>query len=93
MPSSIKEEGANMTDTLEKPTDTTRKGTYNRLDLPREGYVRLPAILNVIPVGKATWWKGVKNRRFPQPVRLGPRTTAWRAEDIWKLIESYRSDG
>ena len=59
--------------------------------LPDEGFVRLPAILapfGPIPVGRSTWWAGVKSGRFPKPVKLGPRTTAWKVEDIRKLIES-----
>ena len=59
--------------------------------LPLSGYLRLSQILGPsgpIPVSKSTWWAGVKSRRFPQPVKLGPRTTAWRVEDIRKLIAS-----
>lgn len=55
----------------------------------RTGLVRLSAILapnGPIPVSKSTWWAGVKSGRFPQPVKLGPRTTAWRAEDIELLL-------
>jgi predicted DNA-binding transcriptional regulator AlpA len=40
-----------------------------------------------VPVSKSTWWQGVKDGRFPQPVKLGPRITAWRAEDIRELLE------
>lgn len=58
--------------------------------LPQTGFVRLPAILNVYPVGKSTWWEGVRTGRFPKPVKLGTRTTAWRVEDIVALIESTR---
>ena len=52
---------------------------------PETGYVRLRQILGPegpIPVGKSTWWAGVKSRRFPQPLKLTPRITVWRAEDI-----------
>lgn len=57
---------------------------------PREGFVRLKSILapnGPIPVSKSTWWEGVKSGRFPQPMKLGPGTTVWRADEIWKLIE------
>ncbi len=53
------------------------------------GYLRLYQILKIIPVGKSTWWAGVKSGRYPQPVKLGKRTTAWRVEDIHALCESY----
>lgn len=65
--------------------------------LPEAGYVRLPQIIGnskasppippIIPVSKSTWWQGVKDHRFPKPVKLGPRTTVWRVEDIRALIE------
>lgn len=51
------------------------------------GFLRLKQILALIPVGKTTWWNGVKSGRYPKPVKLGPRITAWRAEDIHSLIE------
>ncbi len=57
--------------------------------LPETGFVRLTNILapkGPIPVSKSTWWAGVKTGRFPKPVKLGPRITAWRVEDIWTLI-------
>lgn len=47
-----------------------------------------PPIAPLIPVGKSTWWQGVKLGKFPKPVKLGERTTAWRVSDIQKLIES-----
>ena len=51
------------------------------------GFLRLPQILKLIPVCRATWWNGCKSGRYPKPVKLGPRTTAWKAEDIAALIE------
>lgn len=61
----------------------------NNFHLPATGFVRLASILppnGPIPVSKSTWWAGVKSGRFPKPVKLGPRTTAWRVEDIRALI-------
>lgn len=65
-----------------------------RDDLPATGFMRLNCILapkGPIPVSKSTWWLGVKLGRFPAPVKLGPRITAWRAEDIRALIETLGS--
>lgn len=58
------------------------------LSLPETGFLRLPQVLQVIPVGKSTWWAGIQSGRFPKGVKLGPRTTAWRAEDIRALLDS-----
>ena len=54
--------------------------------LPAEGFARLPTILANFPVSKSGWWAGVKSGRYPSPVKLGPRITAWHVEDIRKLI-------
>lgn len=56
--------------------------------LPETGFLRLPDVLKLIPVGRSTWWSGCATGRYPAPVKLGPRTTAWRAEDIRALIEN-----
>ncbi len=57
--------------------------------LPQTGFVRLPAILKIFPIGKSTWWQGVKDGKFPKPIKLGKRTTAWKVEDIKALIEKH----
>lgn len=54
------------------------------------GFLRLPAVLELIPVGKSTWWAGVKSGRFPKGVKLGINTTAWRSDEIQKLLESFK---
>lgn len=62
---------------------------HNSNSLPDAGYVRLRAILRIIPVGKSTWWEGVRSGRFPQPFKpFGPRITCWRVEDIRALIKN-----
>ncbi len=62
----------------------------DRFTLADSGFMRLPAILKLIPVGRSTWWAGVKEGRFPKAVKLGKNTTAWRCEDIMKLVESFK---
>lgn len=57
------------------------------VSLLETGFVRLPDVLKVYPVSKSTWWAGVKEGRYPKPVKLGPKITAWRVEDIRALIE------
>jgi prophage regulatory protein len=64
--------------------------------LPETGFVRLnqilgnprakPPVLPIIPMGRTAWWDGVRAGRLPPPIKLGPRTTCWRVEDIRNLI-------
>ena len=58
--------------------------------VPEIGFVRLPEILKVFPVSKSTWWAGVKDGKYPKPVKLSPKITAWKAEDIRELINQYK---
>ena len=71
---------------------------------PEFGYLRLPQIIGdpkaeppipaIIPVGRSTWWAGVKSGRYPQPVRtLGRRITAWEVGGIRELIRRLSEEG
>lgn len=67
------------------------------MNLPETGYLRIyqilgdpkatPPIPAIIPISKSNWWAGVKSGRYPKPVKLSERCTAWRVEDIRVLIE------
>src|SRR5579871_507404 len=57
--------------------------------LAETGFMRLRAVLAVFPVSRSAWWDGVKKGKYPAAVKLGPRTTAWRVEDIRRLIGQY----
>ena len=80
--------------------NTTPASLQHTHVLPEIGYLRLPRILGdpkadppipaIIPVGKSTWWAGVKDGRFPKPVKLGPRMTAWDVRDIRELIRQLQ---
>ena len=48
--------------------------------------LRLPTVLALVPVSRATWYAGVKEGRYPAPLKLGVRAVAWRRSDIERLI-------
>lgn len=54
---------------------------------PKNHFLRLQQVLQLIPISKSTWWKGIKSGKFPQGYSLG-RCTVWLAQDIEKLIAS-----
>lgn len=59
--------------------------------LPETGLLRLKQILGdkkaeppippIIPISRSSWFAGVKSGEYPNGIKLGPRTTAWRCED------------
>ena len=59
--------------------------------LPDTGFLRIKEVLALIPVGRSTLWARVKAGTFPKPIKLGTRTTAWKAEDIREFIHKVGS--
>lgn len=50
------------------------------------GFLRINQILSLVPVGKSTWWRWCANGRAPKPIKLGAKTTVWKAEEISAFI-------
>jgi prophage regulatory protein len=63
--------------------------------LPNTGFLREWQILGdpirghlpLIPISRSSWWNGVRTGRYPPPLKLGPKMTVWRVEDIRALID------
>jgi predicted DNA-binding transcriptional regulator AlpA len=64
--------------------------------LPETGFLRIWQIVGnkktntpaLIPIGRTSFLNGVKSGKYPKPIKLGERTTAWRVQDIRDLINS-----
>lgn len=63
------------------------------LPLPQEGFIRIAQVLHVLGIGKTSLWQGVKSGRYPAPIKLGPRTTVWRVEEIRAFIAKLSQGG
>lgn len=71
---------------MQQPTTTTT------------GFLRLPQIIGdkkseppipaLLPISRSSFYAGVKEGRYPQPLRLGKRCAVWRAAEIYAYIES-----
>ena len=46
----------------------------------------------LIPVSPATLWRWVKAGKFPEPIRLSDRVTAWEASKVNAWIQSQSSE-
>jgi len=56
-------------------------------ELLKYGLLRDKEVLEFLHISRSSLWLGVKEGRFPQPIKLSKRTTRWRAQDILALIE------
>lgn len=62
-------------------------------NLSQSAYIRLPEILNLVPIGRSTWWLWVATGKAPKGVKLGKKTTAWKLSDIQKLLDDLSAEG
>ena len=58
-------------------------------DLREQKFLRLPQILQLIPIGKSTLWEKVKKGEFPKQIKLGPKISVWNASDVQAYIENH----
>lgn len=58
--------------------------------MTKQRLIRLPEVLNLLPVSKSTWWAGIQSGKFPKPVKIG-RTSAWCETEIDELIKQLKN--
>lgn len=68
---------------------TSYVGRFNMNDLclPKEGFVKLKLVLQLVPVSRSAWYEGQKSGIFPSSVKIGKRSSAYSVDDIRTLIE------
>jgi prophage regulatory protein len=50
--------------------------------------LRAKQILQIFPISKSTFYKWVKEGKFPKPIKYGTRCSVWEEEVIKSLIDS-----
>lgn len=69
------------------------------MPLHEDAYLRLWQIIGdkkrgvppLVPVSAATWWAWCARGKAPKPLKLGPRTTVWRASEIKAFLSKESS--
>jgi prophage regulatory protein len=62
--------------------------SLNEMTPATETLLKLPAVLQRFPVSKSDWYAGIRDGKYPKPVKLSTRSVAWKATDIDALISS-----
>ncbi len=52
-----------------------------------QNYYRAAELAEKLGVSRATVWLWAKAGRLPKPVKLGPRVTVWREEDVMAALD------
>lgn len=58
-------------------------------DLPNSAVIRVPTVIAVLGISRATWWNGVRDGIYPPALQIGPRSVGWRVSDIRAILASY----
>ncbi|MDR2646191.1 MAG: AlpA family transcriptional regulator [Holosporaceae bacterium] len=68
---------------------TNKKHGYpNLVDAGKAyGFLRLPQVMQLVPIGKTSIYDKIKKGEFPAQIKLGTKTSVWRREDIDAYIE------
>lgn len=54
--------------------------------------IRLPEVLQILPIQKSTWWKWVADKKAPAPIHLG-RCTCWKYSEVVALTQGGINHG
>ena len=57
---------------------------------PRNGLLRLPQVLRILPISASSWWAGIVAGRYPAGRLLSPRVRVWPAPEIWDIVEGRK---
>lgn len=56
----------------------------------RDRLIRWPDVQKIYPVSRATWWRGVKDGRYPPALKITGRTTVWSELAVLALVEQAK---
>jgi predicted DNA-binding transcriptional regulator AlpA len=72
-----------------EPTSSLEKINQLRKAMPQAGYIRQALLIpHILPVSPATLWRWVSIGKFPKPVKISARITAWRVTDVGQWLEA-----
>lgn len=60
--------------------------------LPDDALIRITDVLRIFPISKSGWFRGIQDGKYPKPIKLGERVSAWRVGDILKLVRSISAE-
>jgi len=54
---------------------------------------RMRELIKLLKVSKETIYSWVRKNKFPKPMKLGPRTSAWLKQDVEKWLREKKEEG
>ena len=67
--------------------------SQKQLGSPVKRLLRIKEVLVSLSISRSSFLDGCRTGRFPQPLKIGPRTTVWKSEEIDAFIENLGKQG
>ena len=52
--------------------------------------LKLNQVLQLVPVSRSTWLRGIDNGIYPKPVKISSHLNVWRTEDIEHFLQNLK---
>jgi|TARA_R100001510_G_scaffold51321_1_gene51055 predicted DNA-binding transcriptional regulator AlpA len=52
--------------------------------------LKLNQVLELVPVSRSTWLRGIDDGLYPKPVKISPKLNVWRKEDIEHFLHNLK---
>ncbi len=67
------------------------KVSAGQVELRRDRLLRLPAVLEMVPLSRATIYRRAASGTFPRPVPLGENSSGWYESEVLRWINDRAS--
>lgn len=74
---------------IQSKKNSVTKNTAPQLPLEVPHLLRERQVLQFVPISRGELWLRVKDGRFPQPIKMSPKISVWRSNDILALLRDY----
>ena len=54
---------------------------------------RINTVMEMVSMGKSTIWAWVAKGKFPKPIKLSPRVTVWKLDEVEAWLEEQANGG
>lgn len=71
-----------MTEQLKPQSERKERASPDYSSLPAEAFLRLPNVLTLVGLSRASVYAKIAEHRFPSPIKLGAHASRWRMGDI-----------
>jgi len=63
------------------------KAQFQQITEARKEFYKLKDVTHSFSISRSAWYRGVQDGRYPSPIKLSERSSAWRGSDLDKLAD------